>query len=128
MTENARSVAVVGAGTIGLSWATLFAAHGMQVRVQDPRPDLRSVLEESVRQFARTLPGGPRDAGDLLGLIEVAADVEAAVAHCDVVQENGPERIDVKRELFRRIEAAAPEQALILSSTSGLMPTDLARR
>src|ERR1700712_2666883 len=103
MTANASSVAVIGAGTIGLSWATLFAAHGMHVRVQDPRPDLDTVLEDSVRQFARTLPGGSRDADELLGRIEVAADVEAAVAECDVVQENGPERIDVKREVFARI-------------------------
>ncbi|TFV91057.1 3-hydroxyacyl-CoA dehydrogenase NAD-binding domain-containing protein [Blastococcus sp. CT_GayMR16] len=127
MSENSRSVAVIGAGTIGLSWATVFAAHGLQVRLTDPRPDVRQVLEESVRQFARTLPGGPRDAEELLGRIEVAPDLEAAVSGVDVVQENGPERIELKRELFARVEEAAPAEALILSSTSGLMPTELSR-
>jgi ketoreductase RED1 len=127
MSESSRSVAVVGAGTIGLSWATLFAAHGLQVRITDPRPDVGRVLQESVRQFARTLPGGPRAPEELLARIQVAADLEAAVAGADVVQENGPERIDLKRELFARIEQAAPAEALILSSTSGLMPSDLSR-
>jgi ketoreductase RED1 len=127
VSENNRSVAVVGAGLIGLSWATLFAAHGRQVALTDPRPDLREVLDHSVPQFARTLPGGPRDPEEILGRIEVAPDLEAAVAGAGVVQENGPERIDLKRELFARMEAVAPGDALILSSTSGLMPTDLAR-
>ena len=125
MSESHRKVAVIGAGTIGLSWATLFAAHGLQVRVQDPRTDLEQTLEEAVRQFARTLPGGPREPGELLALITVDADVESAVDGADVVQENGPERIDVKREVFARVEEVVAAETLILSSTSGLMPSEL---
>ena len=127
MSESNRSVAVIGAGTIGLSWATLFAAHGMQVRIADPRPDVDEVLQQAVRQFARALPGGPREPHELLALVEVSPDLETAVAGADVIQENGPERIDFKRELFAQVEQWAPADALILSSTSGLMPTDLAR-
>src|SRR6478609_1186773 len=73
-----RIAAVVGAGTIGVSWATLFAAHGMQVRVTDPREDTAEVVEQAVRQFARTLPGGPRDADELLSRITVTG-LEQAV-------------------------------------------------
>ncbi|CAA9269935.1 MAG: 3-hydroxyacyl-CoA dehydrogenase [uncultured Blastococcus sp.] len=127
MSESNRSVAVIGAGTIGLSWATLFAAHGMQVRITDPRPDVDQVLQQAVRQFARALPGGPREPGELLALVEVSPDLETAVAGADVIQENGPERIEFKREIFAQVERWAPADALILSSTSGLMPTDLAR-
>lgn len=113
---------VVGAGTIGLSWATLFAAHGLSVVVNDPRPDVAELVEQTVRQFARTLPGAPTD---LMTHIALEPDLEQAVASADVVQENGPERIELKQELFARIEAAAPASALLLSSTSGLMPTDM---
>ena len=127
MNGTNRSVADIGAGVIGLSWATLFAAHGWRVRVTDPRPDVGTLLEDSVRQFARTLPGGPRAPEELLDRIQLSADLEAAVAGVDVVQENGPERIELKRELFARVERAAPAEALILSSTSGLMPSDLGR-
>jgi ketoreductase RED1 len=126
-TVPARTAAVLGAGTIGLSWATLFAAHGMRVRVHDPRPDLQEVLTATVRQFAATLPGGPRDPEELLSLVEVVADLEAAVDGVDVVQENGPEDLGFKQQLFARVEQAAPASALLLSSTSGLMPTDMSR-
>jgi len=122
-----RTAAVIGAGTIGLSWATLFSAHGMRVLVNDPRPDLDETVQASVRQFAATLPGGARDGDELLSRIDVAADVEQAVAGADVVQENGPEDIGFKQELFVRIERAVPAEAMLLSSTSGLMPSDISR-
>ncbi|MDQ6648660.1 MAG: 3-hydroxyacyl-CoA dehydrogenase NAD-binding domain-containing protein, partial [Actinomycetota bacterium] len=72
-----RTAAVIGAGTIGLSWATLFAGHGMRVRVNDPRADLEETVQQTVRQFAATLPGGPYDATDLLGRIELVPELEA---------------------------------------------------
>jgi ketoreductase RED1 len=114
-----RTVAVVGAGTIGLSWAALFASNGLDVRVCDPRPDVDELVADTVRQLAGVLPGdwGPR--------ITVEPDLEAAVWGVDVVQENGPEKLDFKQELFARIENAAPATALLLSSTSGLMPSDM---
>ncbi len=121
------TVAVLGAGTVGVSWAALFAARGLHVRVSDPRDDVAEVVRHSVGLFARTLPEGPRDAGELLERIEVVTDVEAAVDGVDVVQENAPERVELKRELFGRVERAAPAQALLLSSTSGLMPSDMGR-
>lgn len=116
------TVALIGAGTIGLSWATLFAAHDWQVRLTDPRPDLEHTVDEAVRQFATSLS---QDAGDLLRRITLVADLEAAVDGVDVVQENGPENLEFKQDLFARIEKAAPTSALLLSSTSGLMPSDM---
>jgi len=119
-----RTAAVVGAGTIGVSWATLFASHGMQVRVTDPREDAADVVGQAVRQFAATLPGGPRDADELMSRISTVG-LAQAVDGADVVQENGPERIELKQALFADVERAAPAHALLLSSTSGLMPTDM---
>lgn len=116
------TAAVLGAGTIGLSWAALFAAHGMDVRVQDPRPDLQEQLDATVAELEPLLGAGLGDR------IAAAADLEAAVTGADVVQENGPERLEFKQELWARVEAAAPASALLLSSTSGLMPSDMAAR
>ncbi|MEK6440670.1 3-hydroxyacyl-CoA dehydrogenase NAD-binding domain-containing protein [Pseudonocardia sp. T1-2H] len=48
------------------------------------------------------------------------------MAGADLVQENGPEDLDLKRGLFDRIAAAAPEHAVLATSTSGLMPTAIA--
>ena len=112
-------IAVVGAGTIGLSWAALFASKGHDVRLHDPRPDLQELLDAAAVELSEVLSGSWRDR------IVLEPDLEAAVTGVDVVQENGPERLDVKQELFARIEAAAPPEALLLSSTSGLMPSDM---
>ncbi|WP_199506369.1 3-hydroxyacyl-CoA dehydrogenase NAD-binding domain-containing protein [Geodermatophilus sp. TF02-6] len=127
MDRTEHCVAVIGAGTIGLSWAVLFAVHHMTVRVQDPRPGIARDVEEAARQYARVQPDRVGDLQALLERIHVVDDVEAAVTGADVVQENAPERLPLKQELFARIEAAAPERALIASSTSALMPSDLAR-
>ena len=112
-------IAVVGAGTIGLSWAALFASKGHDVRLHDPRPDLQELLDAAAVELSEVLSGSWRDR------IVLEPDLEAAVTGVDVVQENGPERLDLKQELFARIEAAAPPEALLLSSTSGLMPSDM---
>ena len=77
MGEDGRTVAVVGAGTIGLSWAVLFAAHGMRVRVTDPRPDVGPQVQEAVRHFAGTQPEAAADADALLVRIEVVKSLGA---------------------------------------------------
>lgn len=115
-------IAVVGAGTIGLSWAALFSAKGHDVLVNDPRPDLQELVETTMRELTGVLPG------DLLSRIVVEPDLETAVDSVDVVQETGPEVLELKQDLFVRIEAAAPREALLLSSTSGLMPSAMGAR
>ena len=112
-------IAVVGAGTIGLSWAALFASHGHDVRITDPREDLVAVVTAGLTELAGVLPG------DWAQRVAVSSSVEEAVTGADVVQENGPERLELKQELFARIEKACPPGALLLSSTSGLMPSDI---
>jgi len=112
-------IAVIGAGTIGLSWAALFASHGHDVRITDPREDLAAIVTAGVAELAGVLPG------DWAQRVTVSSSLEEAVTGADVVQENGPERLELKKELFARIEKACPPGALLLSSTSGLMPSDM---
>ena len=117
-----RTAAVVGAGTIGVSWAALFASQGLSVRVHDPRPDLADLLAATAAQLAPVLGAGLRER------MSVRTSLEDAVRGADVVQETGPEVLELKQDLFARIEAASPAEALLLSSTSGLLPTDMAAR
>lgn len=116
--------AVVGAGTIGLSWAALFSAHGMRVRLTDPREDLASTLREQMPMLATSLSAS---SDDLLERIEVTGDLREAVRDADVVQENGPERLAFKRELFAEIAENAPEHAVLASSSSGIIASEIAR-
>ncbi|KAA0023360.1 3-hydroxyacyl-CoA dehydrogenase NAD-binding domain-containing protein [Antrihabitans cavernicola] len=104
------TVAIIGAGVIGLSWAELFHDHGWDVVISDPRTDLADVVGASL---------GERD-------IRLSGSVEDAVAHADFVQENGPERIELKREVFAAIAEAAPASAILASSSSSLLPSAIA--
>jgi ketoreductase RED1 len=127
MPPDPLKITVIGAGVIGSSWAALFLAHGHAVIVNDPDPDVQAVLDDALAQIAPTLRrlGLPTD--DLAARLSVDADLEAAVAGADIVQENGPERVDFKRALWARVEAAAPSTALLLSSSSAIPATAQAK-
>lgn len=107
-----RRVAVVGTGVIGESWARLFLSRGLDVVATDPAPG----AEERLRA---ALGGPPR--------LAFRDEPAAAVADADFVQENGPERLEVKHGLLATLDAAARPDVVIASSSSTLRPTDLAR-
>ncbi|WP_410619869.1 3-hydroxyacyl-CoA dehydrogenase NAD-binding domain-containing protein [Amycolatopsis sp. cmx-8-4] len=115
-----KNAAIIGAGTIGLSWTALFAHHGLTVRVSDPRPDLAEAITEALETFA---PHLGTTADDLASRVHVAADVTAAVKNADVVQENGPENVEFKKDLFATLVKEAPQHALLLSSSSAIPST-----
>jgi ketoreductase RED1 len=123
MTRSFRTAAVIGAGTIGLSWTALFAAHGLTVRVSDPREDLAEAVTEALEQYAPHLAARGLDVTGLADRVHIAADVTDAVRDADVVQENGPERAGFKKDLFATLAREAPGHALLLSSSSAIPST-----
>lgn len=123
MTHAYRTAAVIGAGTIGLSWTALFAAHGLTVRVSDPRPDLAEAVAAALADFAPHLAARGLDVEGLADRVHIAADVTEAVRDADVVQENGPERVEFKKDLFAALVREAPAHALLLSSSSAIPST-----
>ncbi|WP_020666424.1 3-hydroxyacyl-CoA dehydrogenase NAD-binding domain-containing protein [Amycolatopsis nigrescens] len=126
MSERFRTAAVLGAGTIGLSWTALFAGHGLRVRVSDPRPDLAEAVAGALAAFAPHLAAQGLDVTDLAARVEIATDTTDAVRDADVVQENGPENVEFKRELFATLVREAPADALLLSSSSAIPSSEFA--
>nr|WP_042193116.1 3-hydroxyacyl-CoA dehydrogenase NAD-binding domain-containing protein [Kibdelosporangium sp. MJ126-NF4]CEL20575.1 3-hydroxyacyl-CoA dehydrogenase [Kibdelosporangium sp. MJ126-NF4]CTQ89486.1 3-hydroxyacyl-CoA dehydrogenase (EC 1.1.1.35) [Kibdelosporangium sp. MJ126-NF4] len=124
----ARTVTVIGAGTIGLGWTTLFLAKGLRVRVTSRRPEAGQIVRDAVRLFAAGVPGGGADPDEMLGRLEVEPDLERAVDGVDVVQENTPEQLPLKQELFEKLGKLVEPGTLLLSSTSTLIPDDLGAR
>lgn len=120
-----RTVTVIGAGTIGLSWTVLFLAHGHQVRVNSRNPEAARLVRDAVELFAPGIRGGGADPEELLSRLELQPDLERAVAGADVVQENTPENLELKQDLFARLGKATAPGTLLLSSTSTLLPDDL---
>jgi len=121
------NVCVIGAGVIGASWTALFLAHGLNVVVNDPQPDIETTLKGALLKIAPTLRelGLPHESLDRSLRFEL--DLERAVADADLVQENGPERPEWKQQLWARIENAVPKHALLLSSSSARPATEQGR-
>ncbi|WP_328611517.1 3-hydroxyacyl-CoA dehydrogenase NAD-binding domain-containing protein [Amycolatopsis sp. NBC_00345] len=123
MSTEFQTAAVIGAGTIGLSWTALFAGHGLTVRVSDPRPDLAEAVAEALAEFTPHLAARGLDVDGLAGRVQLAGSVAEAVRGADVVQENGPENVEFKKDLFATLVAEAPAHALLLSSSSAIPAT-----
>lgn len=122
----AERVGLVGAGVIGAGWAARLVLSGHDVSVADPSPDAAAFVERIVGQAVEAWQGLalPTDQrGELRFVDSVAEAVDGAI----FVQESVPERLELKREVLLHIEAAAPVDTVIASSTSGFKPTDVAR-
>jgi ketoreductase RED1 len=131
MSENGsvtgiRTVTVVGAGVIGASWAALFLAHGLSVTVSDPQSGVQEAVRAHIAEAAPALAALGLDTTDLTARLAFEPDLATAVREADLVQENGPERLDVKHAMWRTIEANAPAGALFATSTSGIPATEIA--
>ena len=117
-------MAIVGCGVIGASWAARFALSGVEVAVSDPSPEAGRVVAE-VLENATAAWRQLGLATDRSAPITIADSVAAAVEGAELVQESVPERPHLKAAVFEAIEAAAPSDAIVASSTSGLRPTEL---
>jgi L-gulonate 3-dehydrogenase len=117
------AIAIVGTGLIGRSWAIVFAKAGWDVRIADPSAEQLAAAPRLIRQgldelAAHGLAQNPEVAARR---VSPAASLEAAVNGVDLVQENGPEVPEVKRELFAELDRLAPQTAIIASSTSAIV-------
>jgi len=118
-------VALLGGGVIGAGWAARFALNGSDVRLYDPEQGAAAratqVLDDARAAYrGLTLAPLPPE-GELL----VVGSLEEAVAGAELVQESAPERVELKRALLAEADRAAPPDALVCSSTSGLRPSEL---
>ena len=128
MTEsNIKKVALVGGGVIGGGWATRCLANGLEVVLTDPRPEARDYVETMVADAWTVL----EDAGLLSEnkvQLHFAQDIAEAVQDADFVQENVPEREELKISVHEEISQHAREDVVIASSSSGLLPSRLQAR
>ncbi|MDQ7859510.1 MAG: 3-hydroxyacyl-CoA dehydrogenase NAD-binding domain-containing protein [Armatimonadota bacterium] len=129
--DDVRTVALIGAGTMGPGMAAMFATHGFDVRLADIKPDVLERARGTVETVYATL-----QQGELLSADQVAAarprltftsDPMDALAGVDFVVEAIPERADLKQQFFAEAERRIGPEAILASNTSGIPITELGR-
>jgi len=122
---HVERIAIVGTGTIGASWAAHYLAHGFDVVATDPGPGAEDALRRYVDDAWDTVSALGLAADASRDRLSFTTDLHAAVANADFVQEQAPERLELKVKLFADIDAAAPVDAIIASSSSGIPMSDI---
>ena len=119
-----KKVALIGCGLIGQSWAISFLSAGFEVSLFDPVEGVTGQSKGKIKAKLKDLQKygllKNKNMSDFLDKIHLAQDISHAVGGSFYVQESGPEDLDIKRELTKKIDAATPDNIPIASSTSGI--------
>ena len=124
-TKPIRRVAIIGTGVIGASWAALFLAKGLEVIATDIAPNAEGALRRFVDAAWPALKRLGLAPGASLGKLSFTPDLPTALKGADLVQENGPERIEFKKKLYAQLDELLPEEVIIASSSSGLTMSEI---
>ncbi|MCY4150394.1 MAG: 3-hydroxyacyl-CoA dehydrogenase NAD-binding domain-containing protein [Gammaproteobacteria bacterium] len=122
-----EEVAVLGTGVIGSSWTALFLSAGLRVHVHDPAPESERCLKDYVEACWPTLEALGMTKHGSPDALHVHASAGLAVENAQFIQECVPERLELKFSLFRDIEARLGQDAVVASSASGLMLSEMQR-
>jgi 3-hydroxyacyl-CoA dehydrogenase len=124
-TKPIRRVAIIGTGVIGASWTALFLANGLEVVATDVAPNAEAALKRFVEAAWPALKRLGLSPGASQSRLTFEADLAVAVKGVDLVQENGPERIDFKKKLYGQLDELLPPDVIIASSSSGLTMSEI---
>ena len=119
-----EKIAVIGCGLIGQGWAAVFAQSGFEVAMYDNSAEAAEralkAMQTRIADLAEFDLIKPSDAPQVLRRITVADNLEEALHGAIYIQENGPEDVDIKREITLALDAVAAKDVPIASSTSGI--------
>jgi 3-hydroxybutyryl-CoA dehydrogenase len=130
MMAEVRTIAVIGAGTIGRGIAQLSALGGFRAILEDILPaslrqaetEIRDALDLATKRGAIT-----RAAADAaLARIEYASTVEQAARAADLVIEAVPDEMESKIEIFTLLDKVARPATILASNTSSFSVTEMA--
>ena len=129
--ENIQTVASLCCGVIGYSWALKFAMGGHEVyaynRSEESSARAKQRVKESMDSLKKNGVYTDSEAEKILSRIHYTTSLEEAVKNALFIQESSAEHYEVKNALVKEIEAYASPDAIIASSTSGLLVTEIAK-
>lgn len=119
-----KTFAALGSGVIGAGWVARALARGLDVIAWDPAPGAEAALRQRIANAWPALEKQGLSPDASAHRLTFADTLENCVAPADFIQESAPEVLDLKCSLHKGIDAAAKPEALIASSTSGLLPSE----
>ncbi|PAB59121.1 L-carnitine dehydrogenase [Anaeromicrobium sediminis] len=123
--DQVKTVAIIGTGVIGAGWAARCLHRGIDVMASDPGANaeeaLREVIANAEQALQKIVPVPEEKKGKLI----FTKDIEEAVKNADYIQESVPEVESIKIPVLKEISKYAKPNAIIGTSTSGLLPTRL---
>ncbi|WP_257350839.1 L-carnitine dehydrogenase [Pseudalkalibacillus decolorationis] len=125
MKHAIKQITVVGTGVIGNGWIARFLSQGYDVIATDPAEGAESRMRMAVDNAWPALEKLGLSEGASRERLRFEPNLEKAIADADFIQENAPEREELKRKLLSDIDRIAKPNAIIASSTSGYMPSTL---
>ena len=125
-----NNISVVGSGTMGNGIAHVFAQHGYQVNLIDLKEDflqkaLATITKNLDRQVGKELITED-EKNQALDRISTFTDLEKGVKNADLVIEAATESMEIKLELFRKIDQFSAETAILATNTSSISITKIA--
>ena len=124
-----KRVAIIGAGIMGHGFAQIFAQKGYPVFLYDIEGAIlekaRKRIDANLDTFIENGLLRKKEKGPVLNRITLITDLEAAVRNVDFVLEAVPEIMDLKKEIFKKLDRFAPPHAILASNTSGLSITEM---
>lgn len=131
-----KNVTIAGSGFVGRAWAITYARAGCNVTLWDKEKDAPARAMEFIAGVLPELETNGllngRSLNEVLDSLKIEEDFGTAVSKANYVQENTPEQLDIKKTVFAELDAAAPDNAILASSTSAILPSafteDLAGR
>ncbi|MFM0027696.1 3-hydroxyacyl-CoA dehydrogenase NAD-binding domain-containing protein [Paraburkholderia madseniana] len=124
-TKPIRRIAIIGTGVIGASWTALYLAKGLQVVATDIAPNAEAQLRKFVESAWPALTRLGLSPGASQANLKFTPVLAQALEDVDLVQENGPERIDFKQRLYGQLDELLPADVIIASSSSGLTMSEI---
>jgi carnitine 3-dehydrogenase len=129
MRNDIKNVACIGSGLIGQGWATLFAAAGFDVIMQDISDDkLESALDQVRLNLTHLEDNGrlkTETAAGAYKLIRTTQNLAEAVKDADYILESVPDKYAAKKPVFKEMDALAPPDTILASSSSGLLMSEI---
>ena len=119
-----KNITVIGTGVIGTGWVLRFLAFNKKVTAYDPSEIQKDYLRKELKRTKSSIEKLYNSKINIKNLV-FSSNIKDAVSNADLIQENVPERLKLKKKVINQLSQFAPKNCIIASSSSGLLPSEL---